>query len=78
MSELTFEITGMHCASCGLLIDDAVEDVTGVTASTTNLRTRTTIVQTADASITHQVIEAIAAAGYTAQPVRSSFTSNAD
>lgn len=40
MTELTFTITGMHCASCGLLIDDAIEDLPGVTTSTTNHRTR--------------------------------------
>jgi Cu+-exporting ATPase len=29
-SVYTFAITGMHCPSCGVLIDDALEQVPGV------------------------------------------------
>jgi copper chaperone len=66
----TFEVTGMHCSSCGLLVDDAVEDLAGVSASTTNLRTRTTTVKVSEPGIDpHQIVEAIAALGYTARAI---------
>lgn len=68
VTELTFEIDGMHCGSCGLLIDDALEELADVTASTTNLRTRTTTVQTTDADTDPQeIITAIAELGYHAR-----------
>jgi copper chaperone len=65
----TFAIDGMHCASCGMLIDDAVEDLPGVTTSTTNLRKQRSVV-TVDPTVCspEQVIAAIAGAGsYTAR-----------
>ncbi|MCX9193098.1 heavy metal transporter [Carbonactinospora thermoautotrophica] len=70
MTRLHFIVTGMHCTSCGLLIDDAVEELPGVTRSTTDVRTgRTTV----DLDITNppseqDIIAAIAQAGYTATP----------
>ena len=36
--KLTFTVTGMHCVSCTLLIDDSLEQLPGVLASSTNLR----------------------------------------
>ena len=33
---LVFAVGGMHCASCGLLVDDFVEEVPGVASSTTH------------------------------------------
>jgi len=55
----------MHCNSCALLIDDAVEDLEGVTSSTTNLRTGTTDVYltTTDPS---EILAAITSTGYSA------------
>jgi Cu+-exporting ATPase len=70
MPVLTFKITGMHCTSCGLLVDDALEDLTGVTTSTTNLRTHTTTVNLSDPSLDpQQIVAAIANLGYTAHPI---------
>jgi copper chaperone len=62
---LTFTVTGMHCTSCALLIDDAVEDIKGVSSSTTNLRTGTTVVDLVSAEPS-EILAAIAATGYTA------------
>ena len=63
----TFTVTGMHCTSCALLIDDTLEDLPGVTRSQTNQRARRT---TVDADPKQASIEAILAAireaGYTA------------
>jgi Cu+-exporting ATPase len=36
-SSYTFAITGMHCPSCGVLIDDALEQVPGVLAARTDV-----------------------------------------
>jgi len=67
MSTLTFTVTGMHCASCGMLIDDTLEeDIPGVTRSQTSVRKGQTIVH-ADPRVTAEVIvAAIAGAGYQA------------
>jgi Cu+-exporting ATPase len=63
----TFTVTGMHCASCGLLIDDTLEDLPGVIRSTTSPRTRRTTVETQPGQATPAaLIAAIAEAGYTA------------
>lgn len=66
---LAFAVTGMHCASCGLLIDDALEDLPGVERSETDSRRGRTIVR-ADLSATtsSEIVAAIAEAGYTAAP----------
>ncbi len=40
----TFVVTGMHCASCGMLIDEVVKDLTGVVASATSVRSGPTVV----------------------------------
>jgi copper chaperone len=63
-----FAVEGMHCASCGLLIDDALEDLDGVTTSATSLRAaRTTVEVDPSRSGPDDLIAAIAAAGYTAR-----------
>ncbi|MDI3420875.1 cation transporter [Streptomyces luteolus] len=63
---LEFAITGMHCNSCGLLIDDEIEELPGVTTSTTNLRTERTVVELERPVPAQEIVAAIAAAGYTA------------
>lgn len=64
---LTFAIEGMHCASCGLLIDDVVEGLPGVDRSTTDARRGRTIVALAGGSTTPtDIIDAITRAGYQA------------
>lgn len=40
----TFVVRGMHCASCGMLIDEVVEDLAGVVTSATSARRGRTIV----------------------------------
>lgn len=66
---LTVEITGMHCASCAILVDDCVEDLAGVRSSRTSLSSGRAIV-TADAAVTAaQVLAAVAEAGYTGRVV---------
>ena len=67
---LVLRVEGMHCASCGLTIDDAVEDVSGVGRATTSFRTGLTEVVLADGAhrdaVAPHVVDAIARAGYVA------------
>lgn len=70
MTTTTIELTveGMHCASCGLLIDDTVEDLEGVATCTTDVRRRTTRVGLDPTVVTaSEVAAAIAALGYRAR-----------
>lgn len=66
---LAFTVTGMHCASCGLLIDDAVEELPGVERSETDSRRGRAVVRT-DLAVTSsaEIVAAIAEAGYPATP----------
>lgn len=67
---LTFAVTGMHCASCGLLIDDAVEELDGVDRCETDSRRGRTVVQVDPSVATVEaIVAAIAEAGYEADPV---------
>ena len=69
-STLTFSVTGMHCASCGLLIDDVVEDLEGVERSQTDNRVgRTVVVLDPTVVSVEAVVAAIADAGYEAEAV---------
>jgi copper chaperone CopZ len=67
MATLTFRVEGMHCASCGMLIDDTLEDLPGVRRSITSMKAgRTTVeIDTAVCRPT-DVIASITEAGYQA------------
>lgn len=64
---LTFDVTGMHCASCGLLVDDVLEDLVGVHRSQTDSRRGRTVVVTEPSTATSEIVAAIAEAGYHAE-----------
>jgi copper chaperone CopZ len=67
---LRFAVTGMHCASCGLLIDDAVEELAGVERCETDSRRGRTVVRAdLDVATVEDIVAAIADAGYTAARV---------
>lgn len=65
-TRMEFAVTGMHCNSCGLLIDDEVEELPGVTSSTTDVRRERTVVDLTGPIAPDAVIAAIAEAGYAA------------
>lgn len=66
---LTFRVEGMHCASCGMLIDDALEDLEGVRRSETSMKAGRTTVEIDPALCEPaDVIAAIGEAGYQAHP----------
>lgn len=64
---LTFAVTGMHCASCGMLVDEMVEELDGVERCETDSRRGRAVVRV-DAATTSvgAITAAIAAAGYSA------------
>ena len=65
MTRLEFAVTGMHCASCGLLIDDAIEELPGVLSARTDMRSERTVVELDDQGASpNQVIAAITGEGY--------------
>nr|WP_260860025.1 cation transporter [Streptomyces cupreus] len=43
-TEVVLLVEGMHCASCGLLIDDELEDLPAVRSSSTDVRAGRTVV----------------------------------
>ncbi len=65
-----FNIKGMHCASCVLKIEEAVKKVAGVSTANVNLATEQATVECDAAKVTdEQIAEAVAGAGYAAEPV---------
>ena len=67
MTAYTFAVTGMHCASCGMLIDETLEDLPGILKSQTSVKAgRTTVDANPDKISTKEIVTAIAEAGYAA------------
>lgn len=66
---MTWRITGMHCSSCSILIDEAVEDLDGVTSASTSLKRRlTTVTFDSTRCGADQIAATIVQAGYQAAP----------
>lgn len=64
-----FRVEGMHCGSCALLIDDALEDLPGVRSTQTTMKQgRSTVELDASLSSPGDVIAAIEELGYRASP----------
>jgi copper chaperone len=71
MITYTLQVDGMHCASCGLLIDDTLEDLPGVLRAETRMREGRTRVQVdPDRCTPDELVAAVVEAGYTAQVVQ--------
>ncbi|MDT9692988.1 cation transporter [Streptomyces sp. P9(2023)] len=64
-AEVVLDIEGMHCTSCGLLIDDELEEVPGVRSASTSFRAgRTTILLDKGAEVdTAELVAAVGRAG---------------
>jgi copper chaperone len=65
-----FQVDGMHCGSCALLIDDTLEDLPGVRSTQTTMKQGRSTVEL-DPSLTspEDVIHAIGELGYRASPL---------
>ncbi len=62
-----FQIRGMHCTGCAMVVDGAVEDLPGVKSAATSYARQVVEVDYDDRRITDaQIIKAIQNAGYTA------------
>lgn len=73
-----WQVSGMHCSSCSILIDEAVEDLDGVTSATTSLKKKlTTVTLDSTRCDPDQVVEAIHAAGYQANQTTNQSTAPA-
>jgi Cu+-exporting ATPase len=67
--KIKLAVTGMHCASCSLLIDETLEELPGVISSSTDLRRETTTVEYDPAQTTVSAFaDQIAKLGYSACP----------
>jgi copper chaperone len=65
-----FQVEGMHCGSCALLIDDTLEDLPGVRSTqTTKKQERTTVEPDVSQGNAEDVIRAIEELGYSASPL---------
>ena len=58
-----FTVTGMHCGSCGLLIDETLEELPGVSRAQTDVRRSRTTIE-GDHVAVEEVVTAIAALGF--------------
>jgi Cu+-exporting ATPase len=65
----TFHIVGMHCTSCSLLIDQAVEEIPGVMSSQTSYAKGQTVVKCEPKKdLDAVVVQTIRQLGYDLQP----------
>ena len=63
----TFTVAGMHCASCGMLIDDSIEELPGVRRAQTSVKAGRTVVDAEPTQVNPAtIIAAIMSAGYQA------------
>ena len=62
-------VSGMHCSSCGLLVDETLEDLDGVMRSTTDVRRGRVVVEFEPAVVTVvDITTAIDDLGYSSTP----------
>jgi copper chaperone len=63
-------VEGMHCSSCGMLIDSALEDLPGVASSSTSVRkARTEVSYDPEVTSVEVMATTLAVLGYTIRPV---------
>ncbi|MEU0042873.1 heavy-metal-associated domain-containing protein [Streptomyces werraensis] len=63
--QVVLDIQGMHCTSCGLLIDDELEELPGVRSASTDFRSKRTTVRLEEGAAvdTDALVAAVASAG---------------
>jgi copper chaperone CopZ len=70
ISTHTFQVQGMHCSSCALLIDDSLADLPGVRSTQTRVQAGLSTVELdLTQSRPEDVISAIEELGYRASPL---------
>jgi Cu+-exporting ATPase len=70
MVKQRLSVDGMHCSSCSMLIDEALEDLPGVVSSTTSVRkARTDVSYDPEVTSVGVMAATLAELGYTIRPV---------
>jgi P-type Cu+ transporter len=77
ITKKTFSISGMHCASCVRLTEDAIKSIAGVKNAVVNLATNTATVEHDENVTEDKIISAVEGVGYKAK-LHSSEEENAD
>ena len=72
---VTIDIAGMHCASCGILVDDCMEDLDGVVSSQTDLKSGRCVAVVQDTVSDAEILAAVHEAGYTGAIVAAAVAS---
>ncbi len=62
--EKTLKVTGMHCKSCEILLNDVVSEISGVTRVQVSRKDGTVNVLCGNDSVLETVVKAIEAEGY--------------
>ncbi len=65
-----YRITGMHCPSCGLLVDDTLEDIPEIQSSSTDVRAGHVVINIKPGALVNDdtILAAITGLGYEAHP----------
>lgn len=72
MTKKRFQIRGMHCGSCAMLIDGALEDMEGVKSANTSYARQITEVEYDESEVSEtEILSAVEDAGYTASAMLS-------
>jgi copper chaperone CopZ len=67
MTRQHFQIQGMHCVGCAMIIDGALEDLPGVKSANTNFARQTVDIEYDEGQVSDdEIVSAIHAAGYMA------------
>lgn len=67
MTKKRFQIRGMHCASCAMLIDGALEDLPGVKSASASYARQIVEVEYDENKVSEtEILSAVEDAGYTA------------
>lgn len=67
MTRKRFQIRGMHCTGCAMLIDGVLEDLQGVKSANTSYARQIVEVEYDESSVSEEaILNAVKEAGYTA------------
>ncbi len=68
MTKKTYEVKGMHCASCVYVVEKALRGVAGVSSATVNLATNKATIHVEDSINEHGLFKAVEKTGYELLP----------
>lgn len=72
MTRKRYQVQGMHCASCAMLIDGALEDLQGVKSASASYARQVVDVEYDEAKVSEEaILRAVKDAGYTASALLS-------